>query len=91
MDPIYLTNPSKPDGVSNPYQRDEHISNFRDGDIFRFSSHFNRTFCAANRGDPDPMQHCVASHLGLPCLPMMSPKRTLGLYGINRFQLIHFF
>ena len=49
-------NQFKQNGLSNPYQKDQHISKFRGGGIFRFSSHFNRTFCAANSGDPDQMQ-----------------------------------
>ena len=28
----------------------------------------------ANSGDPDQMQHCVASYLGLCCLPISSHK-----------------
>ena len=37
----------------------------------------NRPFCSANSGDPDQVQHCAASHLGLCCLPISSHKRTL--------------
>ena len=49
-------NPFNPNGLFNPYQKDEHIFKFRGGGIFRFSSHFNRTLCVANSGDPDQMQ-----------------------------------
>ena len=55
MDPIYIINPFKPNGLSN-YQKDEHISNFGGGGIFCFPSLLNKTFCAANGGDPDQMQ-----------------------------------
>ena len=35
----------------------------------------NRPFCSTNSGYPDQMQHCVASHLGLCCLPISSHKK----------------
>ena len=40
---------------------------------FGFCSNVNRTFCAANSGHPDQMQHCVA-RLGLCGLPIASYK-----------------
>ena len=36
----------------------------------------------ANSGDPDQTLHSVVSDLGLHYLPM-SPKRTLGRYGLK--------
>ena len=51
-----MINPFKLNGLSYPYQKDEHIYNFRGGGILRFSSHFNRTFCTANGGETDQMQ-----------------------------------
>ena len=47
---------TKPNRLSNPYQKGEHISKLRGGGIFRFSSNFDRMFSAANNGDPDQMQ-----------------------------------
>ena len=32
---------------------------------------------SANSGDPDQMQHCAASDLGLRCLPITSNKKDI--------------
>ena len=75
-------NQFKPYGLSNPYQKDEHISKFRSGGIFRFSPHFDRTFCTANSGDPDQMQ---VWHLIWFCT--VCPRRPTKDVGITDFNL----
>ena len=46
---------------------------------FRSSSNVNRTLCSANSGDPEQMQHCASSHLGLCCLPISSHIKDIRL------------
>ena len=46
----------------------------------------NRPFCSANSGDPDQMQHCAASHLGLCCLPISSHRAYLNTDNMNLYK-----
>ena len=46
-----------------------------------------RPFCSAKSGDPDQMQRCTASHLGLCCLPLSSPKKDIRLIWNKQISL----
>ena len=65
------------DGLSHLYHLGE--STFIFGDIgcdFRFLFTVSMNFVQANRLAPDVTPRCLASHLGLFCLPMFHKKDT---------------